>query len=95
MQFTLTASHVRRHAAASLRSELRLKDFGARCPETTLLAVVFTACCRLGSLFAAARRLAQAPSHETVRRRCSTTCPTSTPCNVASTAPWSPTCPAA
>lgn len=68
MQFTLTASHVQHHAAALLRSELRLKDFGNRCPVTTLLAVIFTACCRLGSLFAAARRLAGAPSHETVRQ---------------------------
>ena len=68
MQFTLTASHVQHHAAALLRSELRLKDFGNRCPVTTLLAVIFTACCRLGSLFAAARRLAAAPSHETVRQ---------------------------
>ena len=29
MQFTLTASHVQHHAAALLRTELRLKDFGA------------------------------------------------------------------
>ena len=68
MQFTFTASHVQRHAAALLRTELRLKDFGACCPVAALLAVVFAACCRLGSLFAAARRLAAAPSHETVRQ---------------------------
>jgi hypothetical protein len=68
MQFTLTASHVQRHAAALLRTALRLKDFGTRCPVATLLAVAFAACCRLGSLFAAARRLAGAPSHETVRQ---------------------------
>jgi Transposase DDE domain len=68
MQFTLTPSHVQHHAASLLRSELRLKDFGACCPVATLLAVVFAACCRLGSLFAAARRLAAAPSHETVRQ---------------------------
>lgn len=68
MQFTLTAAHVQRHAAALLRSQLRLKDFGGRCPVATLLAVVFTACCRLGSLFAACRRLAAAPSHETLRQ---------------------------
>ena len=68
MQFTFTASHVQRHAAALLRTELRLKDFGACCPVAALLAVVFAACCRLDSLFAAARRLAAAPSHETVRQ---------------------------
>jgi hypothetical protein len=68
MQFTLTASRVQHHAASLLRRELRLKDFGGRCPVATLLAVVLTACCRLGSLFAAARRLAAAPSHETVRQ---------------------------
>ena len=45
-----------------------MKDFGACCPVAALLAVVFAACCRLDSLFAAARRLAAAPSHETVRQ---------------------------
>jgi putative transposase len=68
MQFTLTPSHVQHHAAALLRTELRLRDFGTCCPAATLLAVVFAACCRLGSLSAAARRLAAAPSHETVRQ---------------------------
>jgi len=68
MQSTLTAAHVQQLAASILRSTLHLADFGRRCPATTLLAVLFSACCRLCSLFAAARRLVQAPSHETVRR---------------------------
>jgi hypothetical protein len=68
MQSTLTAAHVQSHAVAVLRTQLRLKDFGGCCSVNTLLAVVFAACCRLGSLFAAARRLANAPSHETVRQ---------------------------
>src|SRR5437764_671628 len=67
MQSTLTSAHVQQLAASILRSSLHLKDFGTRCPTTTLLAVLFTACSRLCSLFAAARRLVRAPSHETVR----------------------------
>ena len=68
MQFTLTASQVQQHTTELLRRELRLQDYGTRCPVPTLVAVVLAACCRLGSLFAAARRLAGAPSHETVRQ---------------------------
>src|SRR4051812_40106850 len=68
MQCILTSAHVQRYAAALLRSHLRLVDYGRTCPVGTLLAVVFTACCRLCSVFAAARWLLRAPSHETVRQ---------------------------
>jgi Transposase DDE domain len=68
MQSILTPSQVQHQAAALLRTQLRLQDYGICCPVSTLLAVVFTACCRLCSLFAATRRLLGAPSHETVRQ---------------------------
>ena len=67
MQYTLTSAHVQHLTASLLRSYLKLKDFGRSCPAATLLAVLFSAAARLCSLFAAARRLLRAPSHETVR----------------------------
>jgi putative transposase len=68
MQFTLTSAAVQSHTAGLLRDGLRLKDYGKSCPTSTLLAVLFTACSRLTSLFAACNHLRRAPSHETVRK---------------------------
>jgi putative transposase len=68
MQSTLTSAAVQSHTAGLLRDGLRLKDYGKSCPTSTLLAVVFTACSRLISLFAASNHLRHAPSHETVRK---------------------------
>jgi putative transposase len=68
MQFTLTSAYVQQQAADLLRSCLQLHDYGRCCPVSTVLAVIFTACARLGSLFAAGRRLLGAPSHETIRQ---------------------------
>lgn len=68
MQYVLSARGVQRHAATLLCSTLRLTDFGRRCSAHTLLQVVFTACARLTSVFAAALDLAHAPSPETVRQ---------------------------
>jgi len=68
MQSILTSAYVQHQAAALLRTCLQLHDYGQSCPVATLLAVLFTACCRLSSLFAAARRLHAAPSHETLRQ---------------------------
>jgi hypothetical protein len=68
MQYTLTAAHVHAHAAQLLRHHLRLHDFSPRCTAQMLLAVVFCACARLCSLFAAAKGLLAAPSPETVRK---------------------------
>jgi putative transposase len=68
MQSILTASAVQSFAAGLLRRHLRLHDYQRACPVSTLLAVLFTACARLGSLFAACAHLRNAPSHETVRQ---------------------------
>jgi len=68
MQYTLTRAHVHHHAEHLLQAHLRLDDYGDTCPATTLLAVVFAACARLTSLFAAALGLRDAPSGETVRK---------------------------
>jgi putative transposase len=68
MQFTLTAAAVQSCAADLLRRHLRLVDYKRCCPASTLLAVLFTACSRLCSLFAASSHLRTAPSHETIRK---------------------------
>lgn len=68
MQSILTSAYVQHQAVALLRSCLQLHDYGPSCPVSTLLAVLFTACCRLSSLFAAVRRLRAAPCHETLRQ---------------------------
>lgn len=68
MEYTLTRAHVHHHAEQILQAHLRLTDYGDTCPAATLLAVVFTACARLTSVFAAALGLRRAPSGETVRK---------------------------
>lgn len=68
MQYTLTPAHVHRCAAELLTEQLRLSDYKRNCSAHTLLMIVFVACARLTSLFAAARDLRQAPSPETTRK---------------------------
>jgi len=68
MQFTLTASAVQSLASGLLQQALCLSDYKRSCTASTLLAVLFTACSRLCSLFAAASHLRDAPSHETLRK---------------------------
>jgi putative transposase len=68
MQYTLTSAVVHRFASDVIRTHFALCDFGRCCPASTLLTVVFTACARLTSLFAAARGLRRAPSTESVRK---------------------------
>ena len=68
MQYTLTPNAVYTHTAYRLRTHLRLTDFSTGCTASHLLLVVFTACARLGSLFAACARLLRAPGAETIRK---------------------------
>jgi putative transposase len=68
MHYTITRSAVQQHAAALLRSCLRLRDFSPRCTAGVLLHVLFVACSRLCSLSAACWSLVTAPSRETVRK---------------------------
>lgn len=68
MQYILTPAHVHHRAQGLLVRHLRLTDYGEVCPAATLVAVVFAACSRLTSLFAAALGLRRAPSGETVRQ---------------------------
>jgi hypothetical protein len=68
MQFTVTPQSVQRLARDLLRTHLALTDYGRSCPASALLAVVFAACARLTSLFAAALRLRRGPGVETVRK---------------------------
>lgn len=67
-QYTVTRQEVHRHALSLLAVHLRLSDFSRRCPAETVLAVVLLAAARLGSVFAAARRLLAVPSAETIRK---------------------------
>jgi hypothetical protein len=68
MQSILTSSAVQSFASDLLRRHLRLTDYKRSCPARALLAVLFTACARLSSLFATCSHLRDAPSHETVRK---------------------------
>jgi Transposase DDE domain len=68
VQYTVTSAAVHRLATDLLLSHLALCDYGRTCPATTLLSVVFAACARLVSVFAAAVGLRRAPSPETVRK---------------------------
>ena len=68
MQYILTSATVHHYATDLLLTHLALTDYGRSCPATTLLTVVFAACARLTSLFAAALGLRRAPSAETVRQ---------------------------
>lgn len=68
MQYTLTAAAVHRLACDILREHLAVRDYGRSCPAVTLLSVLFAACARLTSLFAAALGLRDAPSAETLRK---------------------------
>jgi hypothetical protein len=68
MQYTLRPSHVHRLAADLLTEHLELADYKRTCPARTLLTIVFAACARICSLFAAAADLARGPSPETVRK---------------------------
>src|SRR3954462_2159123 len=68
MEYTINRSAVQRHAAALLRSCLRVGDYSARCTATVMLHVLFAACSRTCSLSAACWSLATAPSRETVRK---------------------------
>lgn len=68
MQYMLTSATVHRFATDLLLTHLKLVDYGRSCPAQTLLTVVFAACARLTSMFAAAVGLARAPSAETLRQ---------------------------
>lgn len=68
MQYTLTPARVHRYASEVLVEYLRLTDYKRTCSVSTLLLVVFAACARLTSLFAAAVGLRRAPSAETLRK---------------------------
>src|SRR5437660_12471580 len=73
--YTLTARDVQEHAAHLLQKHLKLPDYSKRCSANVLLCVVFVAAARLTSLFAACRRLAKAPSGETLRKALLSTLP--------------------
>jgi hypothetical protein len=68
MQYTLKPAHVHQLAADLLIEHLGLADYKRTGPARALLTIVFAACARLTSLFAAAWGLRHAPSPETARK---------------------------
>lgn len=72
---TITRHHVHHVTLARLTDHLRLPDHSRRCPAATVLLVVLAAAARLCSVTAAARRLATAPSDQTVRTALAGTLP--------------------
>jgi len=68
MQYTLRPEHVHKLAADLLIEHLELTDYKRTCTAGTLLTVIFAACARLTSVFAAALGLLKTASPETVRK---------------------------
>lgn len=68
MQSILSSCHVQDVAAGLLQRDLHLRDYQRSCPAACLIAILFTACCRGISFFAACKSLPRAPSHETARK---------------------------
>jgi hypothetical protein len=68
MQYILTPHKVHQLACQLLLQHLALADYGRCCPARTLLSILFVACQRLTSLFAAACGLRRGPCCETVRK---------------------------
>src|SRR5690349_16061054 len=65
--YPITRHDVHRYTLDRLTTHLRLPDHSPRCLAATVLQVVPAAAARLCSIAAAARRLATAPSDQTVR----------------------------
>lgn len=65
--YPITRHDVHRHVLHRLATHLRLPDHSRWCPATVVFQVVLAAAARLCSISAAARRLATAPSDQTIR----------------------------
>ena len=65
--YTITRHDVHRYTLDRLTTYLRLPDHSRWCPAATVFQVVLAAAARLCSIAAAARRLATAPSDQTIR----------------------------
>lgn len=74
-QYTITARDVQLHAADVCQHHLKLRDHGPKCTASVLLAVLFYAAARLGSIAAACAALRRAPSDQAVRDALAATLP--------------------
>jgi Transposase DDE domain len=74
-QNTVTSRAIHDHAAALCQKQLRLRDYGPKCPAHTLLALLFYAAARVTSLAAACGSLSRAPSDTAVRTALRATLP--------------------
>ena len=66
--YTVTRAEVHRHTQQRLQRHLHLPDYSRKCTQSVLLSVVLAAAACLTSLSAACKRLAKAPSDETIRQ---------------------------
>jgi putative transposase len=67
VQYTLTPTHVYRHAAAFLQTHVKLRDHGPKCRAGLLLTLLCYAAARITSLSDACKRLREVPSDEAAR----------------------------
>jgi hypothetical protein len=65
-QYTITCREVHDRASAVVQQHVQLRDYGYKCRTSVLLNILFFAASRIGSIFAACRNLADAPTQQTV-----------------------------
>ncbi len=65
-QYTISCREVHDRAAAVVQQHVGLKDCGYKCRASVLLSILFFAASRIGSIFAACRNVADAPTQQAV-----------------------------
>jgi putative transposase len=65
-QYTITCREIHDRASAVVQQHVHLRDYGYKCRASVLLNILFFAASRIGSIFAACRNLANAPTQQTV-----------------------------
>jgi hypothetical protein len=73
--YTITSKDLYRYAASVLQPHWQWHDHGPECTVTALLPVMFYAAAPRCSIFAACRRLRDAPSDQAVRDALAALCP--------------------
>ena len=65
-QYTVNCREVHDRAAAVVQQHVGLEDCGYKCRASVLLNILFFAASRIGSIFAACRNIADAPTQQAV-----------------------------
>ena len=63
---TISCREVHDRAAAVVQQHIGLEDCGYKCRASVLLSILFFAASRVGSIFAACRNIANAPTQQAV-----------------------------